>query len=290
MSIYRNTIISLNNVKTRPKKHLGQNFLIDQNIMDLIVEYAELSENDTVVEFGSGTGLLTKKLADFSKKVFAVELDSKLFSVLQANCQNKSNIIPINEDILKLDLRNLVNEEKVKIVGNLPYYITTPIIVKVLDESKNLSIQMILVMVQKEVAQRMIAPSGSKDYGALSIFISYKTNVEIVKYVPATCFYPKPKVESAIVRMYPKDDLSLKLKDEELFFQIVRSAFQYRRKTLRNAIIIANQSGGRYIPIDKFDSAIRSLNFSEKIRGEELSIEDFINLANNVHKIKGVKT
>lgn len=289
MSIYRNTIISLNNVKTRPKKHLGQNFLIDQNIIDLIVEYAELSENDTVIELGSGTGLLTKKLANFSKKVFAVELDSKLFSVLQANCQNKSNIIPINEDILKLDLRNLVNEEKVKIVGNLPYYITTPIIAKVLDESKNLSIQMILVMVQKEVAQRMIALPGSKDYGALSIFISYKTNVEIVKYVPATCFYPKPKVESAIVRMYPKDDLSLKLKDEELFFQIVRSAFQYRRKTLRNAIIIANHSGERYIPIDKFDSAIRSLNFSEKIRGEELSIEDFINLANNVHKIKEVK-
>ncbi len=287
MSLYRNTINFLNSAETRPKKNIGQNFLIDQNIMDIIVESAELSKNDIVVEIGSGTGLLTKKLASSSKKVFAVELDDKLFRILQTNCQTMTNIIPIHEDILKLNLRDLVNKEKIKIVGNLPYYITTPIIIKVLEESRDLNIQMILIMVQKEVALRMIASPGNKDYGALSIFINYRTKAEIVKYVPASCFYPKPKVDSAIVRMYPQNNLSVKPKDEELFFKIVRSAFQYRRKTLRNAIIIANQIRDRYIPIDKFDNAIQSLNFDAKIRGEELSLEDFINLANNIVQDKG---
>lgn len=282
MSLYRNTLDFLNDAKTRPKKHLGQNFLIDQNVMDLIVKSAELSENDTVIEFGSGTGLLTKKLATLSKKVFAVELDNKLFLTLQNNCKNISNIVPIHEDILKLNLKDLANEEEIKIIGNLPYYITTPIIVKVLDESRDLKINTMIFMVQKEVAQRMIASPGNKDYGMLSIFIKYKTNAEIINYVPSNCFYPKPKVDSAIVRMYPKVNPPAKIKDEELFFQIVRSAFQYRRKTLRNAIINANQVGGKYIPLDKFDNALRSLNFNTKIRGEELSIEDFISLVNHI--------
>lgn len=287
MSLYRNTKNLLNDVKTIPKKRLGQNFLIDQNIVDFMIKSAELSEDDNVIEFGSGTGLLTKKLAIISKKVFAVELDDKIFRILESNCKNMSNIVPIHEDILKLNLKDLVKEEKVKIIGNLPYYITTPIVVKVLDESKDLSIQMILFMVQKEVALRMVASPGSKDYGALSVFINYKTDAKILKHVPASCFYPKPKVDSAIVRMYPKENISLKPKDEELFFQIVRSAFQYRRKTLRNSIITANQLEERLIPIDKFDKAICSLNFDTKIRGEELSIEDFINLANKIAQDKG---
>lgn len=282
MSLYRKTIDFLNDAKTRPKKRLGQNFLIDQNIMDSIVKSAELSENDTVVEFGSGTGLLTKKLSALSKKVFAVELDNKLFQILQNNCKNIDNVIPIHEDILKLNLRELANEEEIKIIGNLPYYITTPIIIKVLDESRVLRIQTILFMVQKEVALRMTASPGNKDYGMLSVFINYKTDAEIVNYVPSNCFYPKPKVDSAIIRMYPKVNKYEKLKDEELFFQIVRSAFQYRRKTLRNAIIIANQSGGKYIPLDKFDNALSSLNFNAKVRGEELSIDNFINLTNKI--------
>ncbi len=185
MSLYRNTKSSLDDVKTSPKKHLGQNFLVDQNIMDFIIKSAELSENDNVIEFGSGTGLLTKRIAILSKKVFAVELDDKLFRILQTNCQNMNNIIPIHEDILKLNLRELVNEEKIKIIGNLPYYITTPIITKVLDESKSLKIQMMLFMVQKEVALRMIASPGNKDYGALSVFVIYKTDAKILKYVPA---------------------------------------------------------------------------------------------------------
>jgi len=293
----------------RPKRYLGQNFLIDQNILDLIVESAELSLDDIIIEIGSGTGSLTQKLARSSSKVIAIELDKNLFSILISECKGK-NIVPICADVLELSFKDLINGIEtapiIKIIGNLPYYITTPILLKILDESLFLPIKTALVMVQKEVAMRIIASPGVKDYGSLSIAIGYRSKARIVKYVSANCFYPKPKVDSAIIKLDLLDKPSVELEDERLFFQIIRAAFQYRRKTLRNAVLLANGSGDIHsssfslnrtmsclgslskkpevinITTTALDNAMRSLNLDPRIRGENLSISEFADLANNI--------
>jgi 16S rRNA (adenine1518-N6/adenine1519-N6)-dimethyltransferase len=289
MSLYSQTRELLQNAGLHPRKRLGQNFLVDTRVLDAIVEAAELSPDDVILEIGAGTGALTQRLAMSSANIIAVELDKGLFRVLQSIYQDKPNVNVIHADILKLDFLTLQNlyaqNSGIKVVGNLPYYITKPILMKVLDESSRLPIQMFLAMVQREVGARMKALPGTKDYGALSVAIAYRSDVEILKRVSAASFYPKPEVDSSLVKLNIRSKPSLEVKDEWLFFYIVRAAFQYRRKTLRNALRLAGrsnkvQSKGIKLDDNTVDSALQSLMIEPKRRGETLSIAEFADLAN----------
>jgi 16S rRNA (adenine1518-N6/adenine1519-N6)-dimethyltransferase len=288
-SLYRITQNLLNNADIHLKKRLGQNFLIERNIFDLIIKSANLSSDDVVLELGSGIGLLTREIALSANKVIAVELDSALFRILQSYCKDFDNITPINADILEIDYAKILGEnglspnQKIKIIGNLPYYITTPIIFKFLEESKSLPIKSIILMVQKEVGERIVSPPGKKDYGSLSVAIAYRCNTRIIKTISAGCFYPKPKVDSVLIELAVQDKPNVSVKDENLFFSVVRSAFQHRRKTLRNALMLSIQSEKLKTSIEIIDIAIQSLGLDPKIRGECLSIEKFANLANIIY-------
>jgi 16S rRNA (adenine1518-N6/adenine1519-N6)-dimethyltransferase len=328
MSLYRHTRGLLHDAGLRPRKQLGQSFLVDARVLDAITEAAELSSDDLVLEIGAGTGTLTQRLAVSSDRVIAVELDAGLFSILQSIHQDMPNVTLIHADILGLDFSALIGVThaspaqtgrsidqgakskeresqvpsgsypmlhalspmpaplrghlRIKVIGNLPYYITTPILMKILDESSLLPIQMALVMVQEEVGARMVASPGTKDYGALSIAIAYRSDAEILEHVPADSFYPQPKVDSVLVKLNIRSAPSVNVKDEKLFFRIVRAAFQYRRKTLRNALRLAGRSGGAQLSIDSIDSALQALNFDPRRRGETLSCAEFADLANTM--------
>lgn len=270
-----------------PKKSLGQNFLIDQNINDIIIESANLSSNDVIIELGAGLGILTRQVAPLVNKIFAIEFDPNLFNILQAYCKDFNNIIPINADMLEFDYSGLLNyilpTQNVKVIGNLPYYITSPIIFMLLENSKFLNIKSMVLMVQKEVGERIVSPPGNKNYGSLTIAVAYKCNAEIIKVVPADCFYPKPKVDSAIVRLEIQDKPNVFVEDEDLFFTIVRGAFQHRRKTLRNALILSIRSNKLKTSIESLDTAINCLGIDPKIRGEDLNINQFANIANLIY-------
>lgn len=292
MDLYRNTKSSLQHAGRRPKKHMGQNFLIDLTVLDAIIEASELSRDDIVLEIGAGTGILTERLARPACRVIAVELDDELFRILQLDFRDNTNIILCHADILDLNLSTLINtyanlpgsktDPKVKIISNLPYYITTPILMKILEESSLLPIQMVLVMVQAEVGLRMVAVPGTKDYGALSVAIAYRSDARIIKHVPAESFYPKPKVDSTLVKLDIRHIPPVEVKDEKIFFQIVKTCFQYRRKTLRNAISIAINSGALKCSINSLDMAFQSLNLDPIRRGETLSITEFADLSNSI--------
>lgn len=288
MSIYKQTRELLQDRGVHPKKRLGQNFLIDRTVFDTIVESTELLPDDVILEIGAGTGILTRELAKSSGMVIAVELDKGLFEVLESACEDVSNVVMIHADILKLNLVSFLGEfisaqdQKIKIIGNLPYYITTPILMKILDESSELPISLILVMVQKEVGVRMTANPGGKEYGALSVAIAYRCHADIVRRISAGSFYPKPKVDSVLIRLRLRDKPPVKVEDEKLFFRVVRSAFQYRRKTLRNALSTAG------FAVNIVDQAIQSLGFDVKRRGETLYIEEFAELANTILKVTEV--
>jgi 16S rRNA (adenine1518-N6/adenine1519-N6)-dimethyltransferase len=284
-SIYRITQNLLRNADIHLKKQLGQNFLIERNIFDLIIKSAGLSIDDVVLELGSGIGLLTREIAISVNKVIAVELDFGLFSILQSYCEGLDNTLLINADMLEIDYAKILSEYKkpIKIIGNLPYYITTPIIFKLLEESKSSPIKSIILMVQKEVGERIVSPPGKKDYGSLSVAIAYRCKTKIIKTISASCFYPKPKVDSVLIELAVQDEPTVSVKDEDLFFSVVRGAFQHRRKTLRNALILSIQSGKLKTSIEIMDNAIKSLGLDPRIRGECLSIEEFANLANMVY-------
>jgi len=296
MSLYRHTRELLQSAGLRPRKRLGQNFLVDAKVLDAIIGAAELSPEDVVLEIGAGLGTLTQRLALLSGGVIAVELDEGLFRVLQRTFgKGRANVTLIRADILDLDFSILMNvwathaspiqagrPLRIKVIGNLPYYITTPILMKVLDESSLLPIRMVLVTVQEEVGKRMVASPGTKDYGALSIAIAYRSDAEILKRIPSSSFYPQPKVDSALVRLYMRSSPSVDVKDEQLFFQIVRAAFQYRRKTLRNALLLGSRSGEMQLCVDSVDSALHALGFDFRRRGETLSCAEFAALANIV--------
>ncbi|SCX79249.1 16S rRNA (adenine(1518)-N(6)/adenine(1519)-N(6))-dimethyltransferase RsmA [Alkaliphilus peptidifermentans] len=264
-------------------KSLGQNFLIDNNIIDKIINGARITENSYVLEIGPGIGSLTQGLAEVAKKVVAVEIDQKLIPILSETLKDYNNTEIINKDVLKLDLHSLINEKlddkETIVVGNLPYYITTPIIMKFLEEK--VPVKAIIIMIQKEVAERMKAKAGTKDYGALSVAVQYYCNVETVLNVPPSVFIPQPKVESSVIRLEVLTKPRVAVEREELFFQVVKDSFGKRRKTLLNAL----SSGKLQINKELLKETLATCGIDEKRRGETLSIEEFAQLSNELSKI-----
>lgn len=256
-------------------KSLGQNFLIDGNIVRKICEEGNIDSTDNVLEIGPGIGTLTEELGIRAKKVVAVELDKNLLPILDDTLSQYENIEIVHGDILKIDLSKLFKEKfdggSIKIVANLPYYITTPIITRLLEEE--IDIDSILVMVQKEVAERMSARSGSKDYGSLSVFVNYYTEAEIVLNVPKTVFMPKPNVDSAVIRLKVRDE-KIQLKDKETFFKTVKASFSQRRKTILNSL-----SAGLGMEKEELKDILFKCDIDPRQRAENLNIEDFAKIS-----------
>ncbi|NLL81249.1 MAG: 16S rRNA (adenine(1518)-N(6)/adenine(1519)-N(6))-dimethyltransferase RsmA [Tissierellia bacterium] len=256
-------------------KSLGQNFLIDGNIVRKIVEEAAINKDTYVLEIGPGIGTLTEELALNAKKVLAVELDKSLLPILEESLQAYNNVEIINGDILEIDINKIIEEKlnggPIKVVANLPYYVTTPIIGKLLEE--DLNIESINVMVQKEVAERMIAQPGSKNYGSLSVFVSFYTDAKIVIKVPNTVFMPKPKIDSAVIKLEIKKDLPDI--DREKFFKIVKAGFSKRRKTIINSL----SSYGFDIEKDLIRKALEESKIDPQTRAENISVEEFMKLS-----------
>ncbi len=273
------------------KKSLGQNFLIDTNILRNIVEYGEVSEKTAAIEIGPGIGALTEQIAKRAGKVFAFEIDQRLLPILEDTLSPYDNVTVIHKDILKADVTDLIGEElkkyeEVRVVANLPYYVTTPIIMKLLQEG--LPLASITVMLQKEVAERMAAKPGTKEYGSLSIAVQYFTKAETVMIVPKTVFVPQPNVDSAVIRLIVRDEPPVKVKDEDFFFEVVRASFGQRRKTILNNLT-------SHLPDGKakkqgIEGALASSSIDPRRRGETLSIEEFGALSDELYKIFKTET
>ena len=260
-------------------KKLGQNFLIDDDIIQNIIDAAELKETDLVIEIGPGLGTLTSKLLEKAGKVIAIELDEKMLKVLNDRFSLYNNFILINNDVLKVDLNKIIEEnleqlKSVKIVANLPYYITTPIIMKLL-ESK-LKIETITVMVQKEVADRITATPGDKLSGAITYSVDYYAKAEEVVFVSKSCFMPSPEVDSAVIKLEIRKEPKVNVLNEEMFFKVIKASFMQRRKTLINGLM---NSG-----IIKDREKLKEANIDSNIRGEKLTIEQFANLSNLIYE------
>lgn len=259
----------------RFSKSLGQNFLIDGNIVRKIVQGANIAKEDYVLEIGPGIGTLTEELALNAKKVVSVELDNTLLPVLEETLAPYDNVEIVHGDILKIDVKKLIEEKlsggPVKIVANLPYYVTTPILAMLLEESLN--IDSITVMIQKEVADRMVAKHGNKTYGSLSVFVNFYSQPEIILKVPKTVFMPQPKIDSSVIKLNIKKDLPNI--DQEQLFKVVKAAFSKRRKTILNSI----STYGFDLDKEFLKSALESIDIKPESRAEELSLEDFINIS-----------
>lgn len=264
-------------------KSLGQNFLINENILDKIIESADISSDDVVLEIGTGIGTLTQRLCENAKKVIAVEIDKNLIPILNETLSDYDNITIINKDILKTDineeLKNLSVKQKIKVVANLPYYITTPIIMKVLEDKVN--VDCMVLMLQKEVADRMNATPSTKDYGSLSIAVQYYCDTDIVCKVPKSSFIPEPNVDSLVLKLVVNEKRKVEINDEELFFKIVRGSFSKRRKTILNSLSNYEDLGDK----DKIQKLLEISEIDAKRRGETLSIYEFANLAKNYEKL-----
>lgn len=260
-------------------KSLGQNFLVDDSVLNDIVSGAEVSENDFVIEIGPGVGTLTAQILKKAKRVTAVELDNDLIPILQQELGDNPKFQLIHKDALKVDFNEVIgDEESVKLVANLPYYVTTPIIVKLLKEQYNF--KSLTIMIQKEVAERIDAEPNCKDYGSLSVLVQYYCNTSIVRKVPPTCFMPRPKVESIVIKLERLSEPRVKVKDEALMFEIVRSGFNMRRKTLWNA----TKSLG--LDKEKLEAAFKNSGIDPKRRAETLSIEEFAALSDSIYDLK----
>lgn len=257
-------------------KGLGQNFLLDDSVLDRIVEAAAIDTG--VLEVGPGFGVLTKQLAETGKKVVSVEIDSRLIPVLDFTLSEYDNVKIIERDILKTDVKELItsefNGEKISVAANLPYYITTPIIAKLIEEK--LPIKNIVVMVQKEVAERICAKPGKKDYGAISVMCQYYTNPEMITIVPAGSFYPAPKVDSAVLCMRVCETPNIETKNEKLFFKVVKAAFAQRRKTLLNCL-----SSGFSMDKQTISEILEKIGIATNIRGEKLGLLEFAKIADS---------
>ena len=257
-------------------KSLGQNFLIDDSVPRDIVSGAEVCKDDLVIEIGPGVGTLTAQLLNTAKRVVAIELDNDLIPILSQELGDNQNFTLIHNDALKVDFNEIIGDEQsVKLVANLPYYVTTPIIVKLLKEKYNF--KSLTIMIQKEVAERMAAEPGNKDYGALSLLVQYYCNTEIVRKVPPACFIPRPKVDSIVIRLEKLDNPRVEVQNEKLFFDIIRNSFNMRRKTLWNGVKNIGLSK------EKLEEAFDEANIDIKRRGETLSIEEFAALADAIY-------
>ena len=258
-------------------KSLGQNFLIDQNILDKIVAGSGIDKTWGVLEIGPGAGTLTRELAHAAKNVVAVEIDKSLIPLLEDTLSDLDNVKVISDDVMKVDLKALIEENfkgmPVAVVANLPYYITTPIIMNLLES--RLPFKKIVVMIQKEVAERLCASPGGKDYGAISVATQYFSKPQIIKHVPAGAFIPAPKVDSSVVSMEILAAPSVSPKDEKLFFKVIKAAFSQRRKTLVNAL----SSSGAFGSKEEVAAAVEAVGLSPTVRGEALSIEQFCALS-----------
>ncbi|OPJ64950.1 16S rRNA (adenine(1518)-N(6)/adenine(1519)-N(6))-dimethyltransferase RsmA [Clostridium chromiireducens] len=260
-------------------KSLGQNFLVDDSVLNDIVSGAEVNNEDFIIEIGPGVGTLTAQLLMKAKKVTSIELDNDLIPILQQELGENKNFELIHKDALKVDFNELIGEEKsVKLVANLPYYVTTPIIVKLLKGGYNF--KSLTIMIQKEVAERMNAEPDCKDYGSLSVLVQYYCNTSIIRRVPPTCFIPRPKVESIVIRLDRLDEPRVKTKDISFMFELVRAGFNMRRKTLWNA------AKTLHVNKEKLEDAFKRSGIDPKRRAETLSLEEFGLLADSLYDIK----
>ena len=277
----KNTIEIIQKYNFNFQKKYGQNFLIDTHVLNKIIAAAQITKDDFIIEIGPGIGTMTEYLLESAREVVAVEIDHNLISILEETLSKYNNITIMNEDILKVDINKLVNEKNngkpIKVVANLPYYITTPIIMGLFES--RVPIENITVMVQKEVAERMQAGPGTKDYGALSLAVQYYAKPYIVANVPPNCFIPRPKVGSAVIRLTKHKEKIFDVTNEKLMFQMIRASFNQRRKTLVNGI---KNSSEVEIPKKIMIQAIKELGLSENIRGETLTLEEFAKLSNIV--------
>ena len=278
LSNFKNTQEIIRKHNFSIQKKYGQNFLIDEHVLNKIIAAAELTEDDYVIEIGPGIGTMTERMAPECRHVTAIEIDKELIPILSETLSGFDNVDIINEDVLKVDLNKLIAERNdnkpVKVVANLPYYITTPIIMSLLENK--IPIDTITVMVQKEVADRMMVGPGTKDYGALSLAVQYYAKPYIVANVPMNCFIPRPNVASAVIRLTCHKEPPVTVKDEKLMFNLIRASFNQRRKTLINGI--SNFSGLSFTK-EQVARALNSIGLSENIRGEALDLEKFAKLS-----------
>ena len=278
LGIPQNTITVLQKYHFNFQKKFGQNFLIDTHVLERIIEAAGITKDDFVLEIGPGIGTMTQYLCENAREVTAVEIDQNLIPILADTLSAYDNVTVINDDILKVDINKIVEERNggrpIKVVANLPYYITTPIIMGLFE--KHVPLLSVTVMVQKEVADRMQVGPGTKDYGALSLAVQYYAEPYIVANVPPNCFIPRPGVGSAVIRLNRYQEPPVKVKDEQLMFRLIRASFNQRRKTLQNGI--AN-SGELSFTKEQIAKALESLGISANIRGESLSLAEFAALS-----------
>ena len=278
LGIAKNTIEIIQKYGFAFQKRFGQNFLVDTHVLERIIRAAGLTKEDMVLEIGPGIGTMTQYLAENAGRVVAVEIDSNLIPILKETLQAYDNVTVLNEDILKVDIRALAEEynggRPIKVVANLPYYITTPIIMGLFESQ--VPIDNITVMVQKEVAERMQAGPGTKDYGALSLAVQYYAEPYIVANVPPNCFIPRPNVGSAVIRLTRHQEMPVKVRDEKLMFSLIRASFNQRRKTLQNGL---SNSAELSFSKEEIAAAIQALGLSPTVRGEALTLEQFAGLA-----------
>ena len=280
LCIPQNTIAVLQKYNFIFQKKYGQNFLIDPHVLEKIVDAAQITTEDCVLEIGPGIGTMTQYLAESAREVVAVEIDRALIPILEDTLSAYDNVTVINQDIMKVDVQQLVQERKqgrpIKVVANLPYYITTPIIMSLLE--KHVPLQSITIMVQKEVADRMQVGPGTKDYGALSLAVQYYAKPEMVANVPANCFMPRPGVDSAVIRLTRYPQPPVEVRDERHMFAVIRASFNQRRKTLANGL-----ANGMGIPREQVVEALEEMGLSATIRGEALTLEQFAQLSNRLN-------
>lgn len=279
MSVYNDTMAILKKYKISADKSLGQNFLVSDEVVEGIVESANINKEDIIIEIGPGLGVLTNLLLEKSDDVIAVELDNRMVEIISDRFKEKTNLTVIHEDILKVDLKELLNNRKksenskVKVVANLPYYISTPIIMKLLEQ--NQIIDEIIVMVQKEVGQRLTAKTGTRVAGAITYAVEFYSDATAIINVPKESFVPSPKVESVVIKLKIKkqtQDIN-----KEMLFKVIKTAFSQRRKTLSNALV-----NGGIVEKNKLEEVLEKAGLEKNVRGENLNLEDFIKLCENI--------
>ncbi len=283
LGIPQNTIAVLQKYGFNFQKKFGQNFLIDTHVLDKIIGAANITKDDFVLEIGPGIGTMTQYLCENARQVVAIEIDKNLIPILEDTLSEYDNVEVINDDVLKVDLEKLAAEKNggkpIKVVANLPYYITTPIIMGLFE--KKVPLESITIMVQKEVADRMQVGPGTKDYGALSLAVQYYAKPQIVANVPPNCFIPRPNVGSAVIKLTRYEEPPVKVDDEELMFALIRASFNQRRKTMMNSLSngLAGISGKQYSK-EQLQNALTEAGLPLTIRGEALTLVQFANLSN----------